>query len=438
MSQEQFSEQYELTDEAFLIDHNREDDAPERLRNVSVSEDPVKDYLKAIGQYPLLKAEEEVELSKRIEAGLMANHKLAGPMRGPNYERRKEELEWLANDGARAKEDFYNSNLRLVVSIAKKYIRPGGMPFLDIIQEGNVGLMRAVEKFDYTKGYKFSTYASWWVRQQITRGIANQARIVRLPVHVVEDLNQVSAVRRNLLRELKYEPHPHEIAEELGFDTEKVVDLLRWGRDHISLDTPVDEDGGTSVGDLIAHDTVLGPDEVVLDQDARDRLHGMLVWLKDTEEYVIKARYGLIDGSQHKLADIGLKIGLSAERIRQIEREALEKLRRRGEDDGLAPVNSTVEALPATVEQYVPRHARFSAIPMLARNAIETLISNPHFGPESTGLSEKQMTAIMAYGEQGSKKAVIDAGIKTNEVNALVSSAVATLLELMSRPAEQH
>ncbi|WP_101526115.1 MULTISPECIES: sigma-70 family RNA polymerase sigma factor [Nocardioides] len=299
--------------------------------------DSVGLYLDEIARTPLLDAALEVELSKTIEAGLMAEHLLAegrvgrrkggAPMRAT-----QEELEWLAEQGREAVDTFVTANLRLVVSIARKYGR-AQMPMLDLIQEGNTGLIRAVEKFDYTKGYKFSTYATWWVRQAITRGIAQQARVVRLPVHVVEELNQVGSARRTLERQLGRDPDPSEIAEELGLDVERVLDLMAWGRDHVSLDTPIDEDGDTSLGDLMAQETSPSPDLSVLDVESRERLGRLVSQLDDRSADIVRARYGLVDGRQHKLADIGARHGISAERVRQLEREALQKLRRLGDPD---------------------------------------------------------------------------------------------------------
>ena len=299
--------------------------------------DSVGMYLDEIARTPLLDAITEVELSKTIEAGLLAEHLLAegrvGRKKGgaPKYAT-EEELVWIAEEGQRAVQRFIEANLRLVVSIARKYGR-SQMPMLDLVQEGNTGLIRAVEKFDYAKGYKFSTYATWWVRQAITRGIAQQARVVRLPVHVVEELNQVGAARRTLERQLGREPEPEEIATELDMDFERVLDLLSWGREHVSLDTPVDEDGDTSLGDLIAQESTPGPDLTVLDSESRDRLTQLVEMLDERSADIVRSRYGLVDGRQHKLADIGAKHGISAERVRQLEREALQKLRTLADPD---------------------------------------------------------------------------------------------------------
>ena len=299
--------------------------------------DSVGMYLDEIARTPLLDAITEVDLSKTIEAGLMAEHLLAegrvGRRKGGAPKSASQaELEWLAAQGQLAISKFITANLRLVVSIARKYGR-SAMPMLDLVQEGNTGLIRAVEKFDYAKGYKFSTYATWWVRQAITRGIAQQARVVRLPVHVVEELNQVGSARRTLERQLGREPEPDEIADELDMNVDRVVDLITWGRDHVSLDTPVDEDGDTSLGDLIAQETAPGPDATVLDVESRDRLNTLVELLDDRAADIIRSRYGLVDGRQHKLADIGSKHGISAERVRQLEREALAKLRQLADPD---------------------------------------------------------------------------------------------------------
>jgi RNA polymerase primary sigma factor len=299
--------------------------------------DSVGLYLDEIARTPLLDAITEVELAKTIEAGLLAEHLLQEGRVG----RRKggapkcatgAELEWLAEQGREAVQQFTTANLRLVVSIARKYGR-SQMPMLDLVQEGNTGLIRAVEKFDYTKGFKFSTYATWWVRQAITRGIAQQARVVRLPVHVVEEINQVGSARRTLERQLGREPEPEEIAAELSMDIDRVLDLLTWARDHVSLDTPVDEDGDTSLGDLIAQETAPGPDSTFIDVESRDRLSHLVELLDERSADIIRSRYGLLDGRVHKLADIGAKHGISAERVRQLEREALAKLRRIADPD---------------------------------------------------------------------------------------------------------
>ncbi len=287
--------------------------------------DAVGLYLEAIARTPLLNAADEVALARRIEAGVYARAILDGTVT-TEVAASAEELEDIARDGDEAMAHFVRANLRLVVSVARKYGR-SRMPLLDLVQEGNTGLIRAVEKFDYTKGFKFSTYATWWVRQAISRGIAQQGRIVRLPVHVAEQVNQVSAARRNLERQLGREPETFEIAEELGIEEEKVVELLRFGRDHVSLDAPVEDDGDTSLGDLIARETAPGPDDIVLDAEDRGRLDGLLDDLDERSADVVRRRYGLIDGRQAKLADIGKVWGITAERVRQIERAALATMR---------------------------------------------------------------------------------------------------------------
>ena len=293
--------------------------------------DAVGLYLDGIAKTALLSAEEEVELARRIEAGLYAQALLDGEITDEDRgtaasDATTAELQELAEIGEAAMNRFVTANLRLVVSVARKYGR-SAMPLLDLVQEGNTGLIRAVEKFDYTKGFKFSTYATWWVRQSISRGIAQQGRIVRLPVHVAEQINQVSAVRRNLERKFGRDPDLAEIAAELGIEEEKVVELIQFSRDHVSLDAPIEENGDTALGDLIARESAPGPDEVVLDAEERARLEQMLSRLDDRSADVVRRRYGLLDGRQAKLADIGEVWGITAERVRQIERHAIAKLR---------------------------------------------------------------------------------------------------------------
>ena len=291
--------------------------------------DAVGLYLDGIAKTALLTAEEEVILAKRIEAGLFARALLSGTVDADSRERvacTADELSRIVAEGDAALQRFITANLRLVVSVARKYGR-AQMPLLDLVQEGNTGLIRAVEKFDYAKGFKFSTYATWWVRQSISRGIAQQGRIVRLPVHVAEQVNQVSAVRRTLERRLGREPELVEIADELGLTEEQVIDLLRLVRDHVSLDAPIEEDGDTALGDLLAREMSPGPDEMVLDAEDRARLDDMLSSLDERSADVVRRRYGLMDGRQAKLADIAAVWGITAERVRQIERHAIAKLR---------------------------------------------------------------------------------------------------------------
>lgn len=293
--------------------------------------DSVGLYLDGIAKTPLLTAEEEVHLARLIEAGLYAEAILNGTVTaaergGAAVEASDSELRAIAEQGEQAMRRFVTANLRLVVSVARKYGR-SQMPLLDLVQEGNTGLIRAVEKFDYSKGFKFSTYATWWVRQSISRGIAQQGRIVRLPVHVAEQINQVSAARRDLERRLGREPEVVEIADQLGLEEERVVELLRLAREHVSLDAPVEEDGDTALGDLLARDTSPGPDEMVLDAEERGRLDAMLERLDERSADVVRRRYGLMDGRQAKLADIARVWGITAERVRQIERQAIAKLR---------------------------------------------------------------------------------------------------------------
>ena len=293
--------------------------------------DAVGLYLEGIAKTPLLTAAEEVELAKTIEAGLYAEKILSGEVTSAERGRKAkrptpEELEFLIEDGQRALQRFVTANLRLVVSVARKYGR-SQMPLLDLVQEGNTGLIRAVEKFDYTKGFKFSTYGTWWVRQSISRGIAQQGRIVRLPVHVAEQVNQVGAVRRTLERRLGRDPEVVEIADEMGIEVDRVLDLIRYGREHVSLDAPVEEGGDTALGDLIAREPMPGPDEVYMDAEEHQRLEALLDELDERSADVVRRRYGLLDGRQAKLADIGAVWGITAERVRQIERHAIAKLR---------------------------------------------------------------------------------------------------------------
>ena len=293
--------------------------------------DAVGLYLDGIAKTPLLTAEQEVHLAREIEAGLYAQSILDGVTSDADrgdaaVGATDDELREIVRRGDLAMHQFVTANLRLVVSVARKYGRQA-MPLLDLVQEGNTGLIRAVEKFDYSKGFKFSTYATWWVRQSISRGIAQQGRIVRLPVHVAEQINQVSATRRTLERRLGREPEVVEIAEELDIDEEKVIDLIRLAREHVSLDAPVEEDGDTALGDLIARDATPGPDEMVLDAEDRQRLEALLDCLDDRSADVVRRRYGLLDGRQAKLADIAAVWGITAERVRQIERHAIAKLR---------------------------------------------------------------------------------------------------------------
>ena len=288
-------------------------------------------YLEGIAKTPLLTAAEEVELAKTIEAGLYAEKVLSGEVTSAERGRKAkrptaDELEFLIEDGQRALQRFVTANLRLVVSVARKYGR-SQMPLLDLVQEGNTGLIRAVEKFDYTKGFKFSTYGTWWVRQSISRGIAQQGRIVRLPVHVAEQVNQVGAVRRTLERRLGRDPEVVEIADEMGIEVDRVLDLIRYGREHVSLDAPVEEGGDTALGDLIAREPMPGPDEVYMDAEEHQRLESLLDELDERSADVVRRRYGLLDGRQAKLADIGAVWGITAERVRQIERHAIAKLR---------------------------------------------------------------------------------------------------------------
>jgi len=303
------------------------DDTGEPEQQVMVAgatADPVKDYLKQIGKVPLLNAEMEVELAKRIEAGLFSDEKLAkGGKISPKL---LEELEWIAEDGRRAKNHLLEANLRLVVSLAKRYTGRG-MLFLDLIQEGNLGLIRAVEKFDYTKGYKFSTYATWWIRQAITRAMADQARTIRIPVHMVEVINKLARVQRQMLQDLGREPTPEELAKELDMTPEKVIEVQKYGREPISLHTPLGEDGDSEFGDLIEDSEAIVPADAVSFTLLQEQLHAVLDTLSEREAGVVSMRFGLTDGQPKTLDEIGKVYGVTRERIRQIESKTMSKLR---------------------------------------------------------------------------------------------------------------
>jgi len=309
----------------FVISHSDDDDIPVQTTTISgATADPVKDYLKQIGKVALLNAELEVELAKRIEAGLFAEEKLATEKRISDSLAR--DLKWVMKDGQRAKSHLLEANLRLVVSLAKRYTGRG-MHFLDLIQEGNLGLIRAVEKFDYTKGYKFSTYATWWIRQAITRAMADQARTIRIPVHMVEVINKLSRVQRQLLQDLGREPTPEELARELDMTPEKVVEVQKYGREPISLSTPLGEDGDSEFGDLIEDTEAVVPADAVGFSMLQRELDRILDSLDKREAGVIRSRFGLGDGVQKTLDQIGEEFNVTRERIRQIEAKTMSKLR---------------------------------------------------------------------------------------------------------------
>jgi RNA polymerase primary sigma factor len=302
-----------------------EDDVPVFSTLITgATADPVKDYLKQIGKVPLLNAAEEVELAMRIEAGLFAEDKLATTSR--IEKQLKRELMWVARDGQRAKSHLLGANLRLVVSLAKRYTGRG-MQFLDLIQEGNLGLIRAVEKFDYTKGFKFSTYATWWIRQAITRAMADQARTIRIPVHMVEVINKLARVQRQMLQDLGREPTPEELSRELDMTPEKVVEVQKYGREPISLHTPLGEDGDSEFGDLIEDTEAVVPADAVSFTMLQRQLESLLDSLSEREAGVIRMRFGLGDGIPKTLDQIGDTFGVTRERIRQIESKTMAKLR---------------------------------------------------------------------------------------------------------------
>jgi RNA polymerase primary sigma factor len=302
-----------------------EDDIPVISTAITgATADPVKDYLKQIGKVPLLNAVEEVELALRIEAGLFAEDKLGTTKSIPKQLER--ELRWVARDGQRAKSHLLGANLRLVVSLAKRYTGRG-MQFLDLIQEGNLGLIRAVEKFDYTKGFKFSTYATWWIRQAITRAMADQARTIRIPVHMVEVINKLARVQRQMLQDLGREPTPEELSRELDMTPEKVVEVQKYGREPISLHTPLGEDGDSEFGDLIEDTEAVVPADAVGFTMLQKQLESLLDSLSEREAGVIRMRFGLGDGIPKTLDQIGDTFGVTRERIRQIESKTMAKLR---------------------------------------------------------------------------------------------------------------
>ncbi|CAN5870367.1 RNA polymerase sigma factor [soil metagenome] len=309
----------------FVLSSSDGGDEPEpQVMVAGATADPVKDYLKQIGKVSLLNAAQEVELAKRIEGGLFSEEKLAKG--GKMSAKLLDELRWIAEDGQRAKNHLLEANLRLVVSLAKRYTGRG-MLFLDLIQEGNLGLIRAVEKFDYTKGYKFSTYATWWIRQAITRAMADQARTIRIPVHMVEVINKLARVQRQMLQDLGREPTPEELAAELDMTPEKVVEVQKYGREPISLHTPLGEDGDSEFGDLIEDSEAIVPADAVSFTLLQEQLHAVLDTLSEREAGVVSMRFGLTDGQPKTLDEIGKVYGVTRERIRQIESKTMSKLR---------------------------------------------------------------------------------------------------------------
>jgi RNA polymerase primary sigma factor len=318
-------EEAEETPTSGFVVSDSDDDSPvQQVVSAGATADPVKDYLKQIGKVALLNAEQEVDLALRIEAGLYAEHKMKeNPVKDARLRR---DMELVIADGRRAKNHLLEANLRLVVSLAKRYTGRG-MLFLDLIQEGNLGLIRAVEKFDYTKGFKFSTYATWWIRQAITRAMADQARTIRIPVHMVEVINKLARVQRQMLQDLGREPTPEELAKELDMTPEKVVEVQKYGREPISLHTPLGEDGDSEFGDLIEDSEAVVPADAVSFTLLQEQLHSVLDTLAEREAGVVAMRYGLTDGQPKTLDEIGKVYGVTRERIRQIESKTMSKLR---------------------------------------------------------------------------------------------------------------
>ena len=312
---------------AIVISSSDDDEVPVYSTQITgATADPVKDYLKQIGKVPLLNAAEEVELAMRIEAGLFAEEKLSHMTAAEKSNQLGLDLQWVARDGQRAKSHLLGANLRLVVSLAKRYTGRG-MQFLDLIQEGNLGLIRAVEKFDYTKGFKFSTYATWWIRQAITRAMADQARTIRIPVHMVEVINKLARVQRQMLQDLGREPTPEELSRELDMTPEKVIEVQKYGREPISLHTPLGEDGDSEFGDLIEDTEAVVPADAVGFTMLQRQLESLLDSLSEREAGVIRMRFGLGDGQPKTLDQIGDTFGVTRERIRQIESKTMAKLR---------------------------------------------------------------------------------------------------------------
>ncbi|HCJ48531.1 MAG TPA: RNA polymerase sigma factor [Microbacterium sp.] len=312
---------------AIVISSADDDEVPVYSTQITgATADPVKDYLKQIGKVPLLNAAEEVDLAMRIEAGLFAEEKLSHMTAAEKSAQLGLDLQWVARDGQRAKSHLLGANLRLVVSLAKRYTGRG-MQFLDLIQEGNLGLIRAVEKFDYTKGFKFSTYATWWIRQAITRAMADQARTIRIPVHMVEVINKLARVQRQMLQDLGREPTPEELSRELDMTPEKVIEVQKYGREPISLHTPLGEDGDSEFGDLIEDTEAVVPADAVGFTMLQRQLESLLDSLSEREAGVIRMRFGLGDGQPKTLDQIGDTFGVTRERIRQIESKTMAKLR---------------------------------------------------------------------------------------------------------------
>ena len=353
LEEEQFDKILETLEVNGIVQISPEEDIPDDevtlteedevdVENIDLSvpdgisiEDPVRMYLKEIGKVPLLSAEEEITLAQTMEAGAEAAEKIAaieeqletaeGEER-EELEKQKKELNYIVLDGEDAKKKLAEANLRLVVSIAKRYVGRG-MLFLDLIQEGNLGLIKAVEKFDYRKGYKFSTYATWWIRQAITRAIADQARTIRIPVHMVETINKLIRVSRQLLQELGREPSPEEIAEEMGMPADRVREILKISQEPVSMETPIGEEEDSHLGDFIEDDNVPAPADAAAFTLLREQLDEVLNTLTEREQKVLRLRFGIDDGQPKTLEDVGKRFNVTRERIRQIEAKALRKLR---------------------------------------------------------------------------------------------------------------